>query len=138
MKINTTFFYRLLVVSSLVTIALFVFMRKPSQVFTTKPTKVIEREIKTLKTEVKQAGEKVEIFKREVIDHRLMFDTVPLIQYLDSLVIYQDTQIVKLTQITEKQDTVIAVLRHDNKRLKRQRNLLAIVAGITTGIAILK
>lgn len=138
MKINTTFFYRLLVISTLITIGFFVGMRKPSQIFETRPTKVIEREIKTLKIEEKQAGERVEILKREVLEHRLAFDTIPLINYLDSVVIYQDTQIVKLTEIVEKQDTLLTILKHDNKRLKRQRNILAIVAGVTTGIAILK
>lgn len=138
MKINTTFIYRLLVVSALIVIALFVFLRKPSQVFQTRPTKVITREIKTLKTEVKQAGDRVEVFKREVLEHRLAFDTVPLINYLDSVVIYQDTQIVKLTEIVQKQDTLVEILRHDNKRLKRQRLGLIVTAGVLGGIAILK
>ena len=138
MKINTTFIYRLLVVSALIVIALFVFLRKPSQVFQTRPTKVITREIKTLKTEVKQAGDRVEVFKREVLEHRLAFDTIPLFNYLDSVVIYQDTQIVKLTEIVQKQDTLVEILRHDNKRLKRQRLGLIVTAGVLGGIAILK
>lgn len=126
----------LLLVATIV-ILLLVALRKPKQVYnysTKNLTKVIER----TKEKVDSARVKTTYLKNEVTYYKSVFDTVNIVRYQDSVITYQDTQIVYLNQIVEKQDTLIDLLKFDNKRLKRQRNILIGVSGILGTIAILK
>jgi len=126
----------LLLVVTIVVLLLIAF-RKPKQVYnysTKNLTKVIER----TKEKVDSARVKTTYLKNEVTYYKSVFDTVNIVRYQDSVITYQDTQIVYLNQIVEKQDTLIDLLKFDNKRLKRQRNILIGVSGILGTIAILK
>lgn len=139
-KVNSwmPFLRNLTIVTVLIIVCWGFLFKKPKQIYLTKPVKVIEHEIREVKKEVKVAGERVEVTKKTLLEYKEVFDTVNIVRYQDSVIIYQDTQIVKLTEVVKLQDTAIMVLKHDNKRLKRQRNIAIIVGSIATGVAILK
>lgn len=112
--------------------------RKPQQIYKTTPTKTIERIIEGKKEYIYTNGQRIETLKKTLVEYKTYFDTVNIIKFQDSLIIFQDTQIIRLTEVTKLQDTVIDKLKFDNKRLKRQRNIAIGIAAITTGISIVK
>lgn len=121
-----------------IVLLIFVLFRKPHQIFKTSPVKVLEKEIVIQKEAVEKTREKVEITKKELLYYKTVNDTINIIRYQDSVIIYQDTQIVQLTQVVQLQDTVITKLKFDNKRLKRQRNLMILATGAAVTTLILK
>lgn len=126
----------LLLVVTIIALLSVVF-KKPKQVYnysTKNLTKVIEK----TREKVDSARVKTTYLKNEVTYYKSVFDTVNIVRYQDSVITYQDTQIVYLNQVVEKQDTLIDLLKFDNKRLKRQRNILIGVSGVLGTIAILK
>lgn len=128
---------RVFVAVVLILIALIIF-KKPSQVFQVKPVKTYTKEIIKLKEKEGAIENKVITTKKELTYYKTIFDTTNIVLYQDSVIMYQDTQIVTLKNIVTVQDTLITVLKHDNKRLKRQRNLLIGATGILGAIAIIK
>ena len=116
---------------------LFVF-RKPTQIYKTSPTKVIKREIVHRKEQVAGRKDRIETIKNEITRYKTYYDTVNIVRYQDSLIMVQDTQIVKLTEIIQLQDTLVTKLEFNNKRLKRQRNIFAAATALLGTAVILK
>jgi hypothetical protein len=58
--------------------------------------------------------------------------------HLNNIILDQDSVIVAQRFIINEKDTIIAVLKNDGKKFKRQRNLSLILNGVLTGVAILK
>jgi hypothetical protein len=122
----------------LLLMVVFLMFRKPAQIFPAKTFKQYKRELTTKKQDVSGRTSRIEDIRNEVTYYKTIFDTVNIVRYQDSLIRIQDTQIVRLTEITKIQDTVITQLEFDRKRFRRQRNVAVVAAVVATTIAILK
>lgn len=116
-----------------------VFFKKDSnQVVATTPTRKLKNQIVLLKGNTKDRTQRIETLRNTITKYETRRDTVNIVRYQDSLILVQDTQIVKLTEITKVQDTVIMQLESDKRRLKRQRNIAVGSAVILGTIAVMK
>ena len=131
-------FLPVLQLAGLILVVILVLFRRPTQVFKSTPTRIIKREIVHRKEEVAGRQDRITTIKTEVTKYKTFYDTVNIIRYQDSLIMIQDTQIVKLTEIVKLQDTLVAKLEFDNKRFKRQRNIFAATTAILGAAVILK
>jgi hypothetical protein len=122
----------------LLLMVVFLMFRKPAQIFPAKTFKQYKKELTTKKQDVSGRTSRIEDIRNEVTYYKTIFDTVNIVRYQDSLIRIQDTQIVRLTEITKIQDTVITQLEFDRKRFRRQRNVAVVAAVVATTIAILK
>jgi hypothetical protein len=116
----------------------FLIFRKPDQIFPAKTFRQYKKELVAKKQDVSGRTSRIEDVRNEITHYKTIFDTVNIVRYQDSLIRIQDTQIVKLTEITKIQDTVITQLEFDRKRFRRQRNVAVVAAVVATTIAILK
>ena len=122
----------------LLLMVVFLMFRKPAQIFPAKTFKQYKKELTAKKQDVSGRTSRIEDIRNEVTYYKTIFDTVNIVRYQDSLIRIQDTQIVRLTEITKIQDTVITQLEFDRKRFRRQRNVAVVAAVVATTIAILK
>lgn len=127
-----------LVVICAIASVLLIWFRKPSQVYKYQTVNKIEKGIEQKKDRLDSVVVKTETVRKELTYFKSVFDTVRIVQYQDSVITYQDTQIVVLNQIVKSQDTVIDLLKFDNKRIKRQRNWLIVGTAVLGSILILK
>lgn len=116
----------------------FLFFRKPQQIFKTTPIKIIETRVENNKGIVDSIVIHQQTVRNEITHFKTVKDTVKIIKYQDSLITILDTQIVVMNTIIKDQDTIIDLLEFDNKRLKRQRNISFIVNGVLTSFLIMK
>lgn len=124
--------------AAVIFIAILFFFRKPAQIYKTSPIREIKREIVHRKEEVAGRKDKIETIRNEITRYKTFYDTVNIVKYQDSLIMVQDTQIVKLTEIVKLQDTLVTKLEFDNKRLKRQRNIFAAATALLGAAVIIK
>lgn len=125
----------LLVSIILVIVVLF---RKPQQVYAPPTKKYLTAKIVHLKGQEQEVEKRVLTYKETLTTYKELYDTINIVRYQDSVITFQDTQIVVLKEIVNTQDTLITVLKHDNKRLKRQRNILVATTAVLGTIAIIK
>jgi hypothetical protein len=109
-----------------------------------KATVINNQTIQPLKTEVQQKkvivehlATKTTNYKTHLETFKTHYDTANIVPYQDSVIMTQDTQIVVLNQIVNKQDTIINLNEKEIKQVKRQRNWLIVLSGIlATGLMI--
>lgn len=114
------------------------FKKDSNQVVATTPTRKLKNQIVLLKGDAQDRTQRIETIRNTITTYETKRDTVNIVRYQDSLILVQDTQIVKLTEVTKIQDTVIMQLESDKRRLKRQRNIAIGSAVILGTIAVMK
>lgn len=124
--------------AAVIVIGLLIFFRKPQQTYALPVNKELKSRIRDLKKDVEPRTLRIETVRNEVTRYKTERDTINIIRYQDTLIMIQDTQIVKLTEITKVQDTLITKLEFDNKRLKRQKRWLIASTAVLGTIAIFK
>lgn len=156
-----------LIIAGIITVILMlVFKNNTKPVFKIEPIKQIETRIEGKETEIntieKRIGDENKIIdaitseintlKIDLENFKLKRDTVQIIQiqdtligalelendHLNNVIDKKDSIIVAQRFIINDQDTVIAVLKNDSKKFKKQRNISLLINGILTGVAILK
>lgn len=128
----------LLGVMALLMVYVVFFKKDSNQVVATTPTRKLKNQIVLLKGNAQDRTQRIETLRNTITTYETKRDTVNIVRYQDSLILVQDTQIVKLTEITKIQDTVIMQLESDRKRLKRQRNIAVGASVILGTIAVMK
>lgn len=119
-------------------VVMLLFKKDSNQVVATTPTRKLKNQIVLLKGNTQDRTQRIETLRNTITTYETKRDTVNIVRYQDSLILVQDTQIVKLTEITKIQDTVIMQLESDRKRLKRQRNIAVGASVILGTIAVMK
>ena len=128
----------ILVAAGLLLVYIVFFKKDYNQVVATTPTRKLKNQIVLLKGNAQDRTQRIETLRNTITTYETKRDTVNIVRYQDSLILVQDTQIVKLTEITKIQDTVIMQLESDRKRLKRQRNIAVGASVILGTIAVMK
>jgi len=110
-----------------------------------KATVINNQTIQPLKTEVQQKkvivehlATKTTNYKTHLETYKTHFDTTNIVRYQDSVIMTQDTQIVVLNQIVQKQDTIINLNEKQIEQAKRQRNWLIFVSAFLAAGLIIK
>ena len=145
---------------------LVIFRKDPTPVYSVSPVKTIENRIEGAEKEIyhyeTKVGDEKKIIaaisgqinelRAELEAVKLKRDTFQIIQIQDTLIRSltvennhlrtvidtQDSIIVAQRYIINSKDTLIAIGKHDIKRIKRQRNISLAANGILTGIVIFK
>lgn len=144
---------------------LFVVFRAPKQVFPVKKTtilknirgqeKIIERksvEIVFNQSKIEQMNRIIRGFEGNINALKQQRDTFLLVQNQDELIQVlvardsnrvniiqsQDTIIQSYRSIILKKDSLLTIQNSDNKRLKRQRNLLIVAGSVLGGLLLIK
>ena len=120
----------LLIVLAFAIVIAFIYWR------TSKPDIVVmpeQKEIQQKKLIVEHLATKTTNYKNILNDYKTLYDTTNIVLYQDSVIMVQDTQIVVLNQIVEKQDTVIDVLKAEVKAENRKRMFWQIATGVFAG-----
>tara|TARA_R110000787_G_scaffold4247_7_gene16494 strand:+ start:1587 stop:2084 length:498 start_codon:yes stop_codon:yes gene_type:complete len=156
----------LIFVGVIAIILLLVFRGNESPVFKVSPIKKIETRIEGKETRINtietRIGNEKEIISKisnqigmlraDLETFKAERDTVRIIQiqdtiinvltsentFLKSVVTGQDSIIVHQRYIINSKDTIIAVLKSDTKRFKKQRNISVLINALLTGAVILK
>jgi len=112
----------------------------------------IEKRIGNEKNIIRQISNEIGLLRADLETFKAERDTVRIIQiqdtiinvltsentHLKSVVNDQDSIIVHQRYIINSNDTIIAVLKNDTKRFKKQRNISILINALLTGAFILK
>tara|TARA_R110000868_G_scaffold191058_4_gene435217 strand:- start:103 stop:603 length:501 start_codon:yes stop_codon:yes gene_type:complete len=157
----------ILIISGIIFLIFYVVLKSgDSPVYKIAPIKKIETRIEGKETHIKTIEKRIgneniiidaitselRLLKDDLEKFKAERDTVRIVQiqdtiiyrletenvHLNNVILDQDSIIVAQRFIINDKDTIIAVLEHDGKKFKRQRNLSLILNGVLTGVAILK